>query len=383
MVTSYSAVAQTTENNAQSVHRGPNATLKGLRVVVHTNTRGSNSPLTTRKNGADTAQTVTITASTTGTFTDLSDNVSLTAGDTYSYSVNPGGTSGSLIITSIGVNLESSGQAATQLSGITSSITVTGASINRWVALGGYMSVFATVEARAQNLIPVAGNVSNLRVFVTAARATSTTVRSRKNSANGSQIVTLTGGTTGAFEDTTNSDTMAAGDILGVQFTTGTGSDSLTVTNCSGVFTSSVARATVLATVNTAATLSAAVTRYSQPLGAMTFETTEALAECICPCPGTISAVGGTVDANSSTAAVSLTCRIGGVDTSVVCSIPASTTGGFYDTSATTAAVAAGNAVSVKYAGAVTGSLTFRTACLRFTGDVIGGTSTSNFLMFF
>ena len=367
----------------QSVHRGPNATLKGLRVVVHTNARGSSSPLTTRKNGADTAQTVTIPASTTGTFTDLSDDVSLTAGDTYSYSVNPGGTSGSLIITSIGVNLESSGQAATQLSGITSSITVTAASINRWVALGGYMSVFATVETRAQNLIPLAGTASNLRVFVTAARATSTTVRSRKNSANGSQIVTLTGGTTGAFEDTTNSDTMAAGDILGAQFTTGTGSDSLTVTNCSMIFTSSVARATVLASVNTAATLSAATTRYSQPLGAMTLETTEALAECICPSPGTISAVGCTLDSNSSTAAVSLTCRIGGVDTGVTVSIPASTTGAFYDTSAATATVAAGNAVSVKYAGAVTGSLTLRTACLRFTGAVIGGTSNSSFLMFF
>lgn len=98
-VASYTLVAQTTENNVQSVHRGPDATLKGLRVVVHTNARLSNSTLTTRKNGADTAQTVTITASTTGTFTDLSDNVSLTAGDTYSYSVSVGGTANSFVIT--------------------------------------------------------------------------------------------------------------------------------------------------------------------------------------------------------------------------------------------------------------------------------------------
>ena len=90
--------AETTEANAQLIHRGVDATVKNLRVVVTTNGRAATSSVTTRKNSADTAQVANITASTTGTYTDLTNTVSLTAGDTVSYKLNIGSTAGNFIL---------------------------------------------------------------------------------------------------------------------------------------------------------------------------------------------------------------------------------------------------------------------------------------------
>lgn len=62
------------------------------------------------------------------------------------------------------------------------------------------------------------GNISKLHIGLFSNTTTSTTtVRTRKNNANGNQTISIPSGTTGMFEDTSNSDTIAAGDRLCLQ----------------------------------------------------------------------------------------------------------------------------------------------------------------------
>jgi len=214
--------AITTEANAELVHRGLNATLKALRVRVTTNARAATSSVTTRKNNADTSQVATITASTTGTYTDLSNEVSVTAGDKVAYKLSIGSSSGSFRAPSITVNYESGGQAAVFWSGL-GSYGYTNSVASRWATIPGGLTTQA-VEANAQGYCALASVISNLRAYVTSARTTDTTLSSRVNGAAGSMSVTLTASTTGAYEDTSNSETGAVDDLFGVQTTTGTGS---------------------------------------------------------------------------------------------------------------------------------------------------------------
>jgi hypothetical protein len=79
-------------------------------------------------------------------------------------------------------------------------------------------------ESNARATMRCAGTFSNLCVHVSTSTSTTTTWTSRKNTANGAQTVSVTGGTTGVFEDTTHSDTFASGDLVDWSFSGGSGS---------------------------------------------------------------------------------------------------------------------------------------------------------------
>lgn len=75
-------------------------------------------------------------------------------------------------------------------------------------------------EADTQYTMRAGGTLSNMYVRVsTNAKNLATPIRLRKNLANANQNVSITGNITGVFEDTTNTDTVAAGDELDYQFT--------------------------------------------------------------------------------------------------------------------------------------------------------------------
>jgi hypothetical protein len=68
-----------------------------MRIHLTTNTVASTSTFKLRKNGADTALSISIAASTTGLFEDTTNSVSLTSGDDINYVLNSGG-SGSQVL---------------------------------------------------------------------------------------------------------------------------------------------------------------------------------------------------------------------------------------------------------------------------------------------
>lgn len=83
-------------------------------------------------------------------------------------------------------------------------------------AMTSYVSATAvTTEADAQIKWYGTGAIKRLRVHVSANSATGNTVfRVRINGANGNSVITVGAGATGFFEDTTNTDTWADGDLI-------------------------------------------------------------------------------------------------------------------------------------------------------------------------
>jgi hypothetical protein len=362
--------AETTEANASLVHRGSSVTLKNLRVVVTTNTRAATSSVTTRKNAADSSQVASITSSTTGVFTDLSNNVSLTAADTVGYKLIVGSTSGNLLIPSISADYESASQSFGFWSAL-GSVSTTNASATRHYSPVGRLSTAQTAESMAQAYAPAAGTISNLRAYVTAARATATTLKSRVGGADGAQSVSITG--TGAFEDTTNSDSVSAASLFNVATVTGGGSDTLTISSLSYEYTPSTAKVSALgAGPGNNAILSANATRYFAPVGTLLAQATETNQQIVIPYGGTLATLAATVSANASTTTATMVLRLAESNTALTFTIAGGATGSFADTS-NSVAVSTGDLVSVQGSGA-DGSITFRSMSLKLTaaGEVVG-----------
>jgi hypothetical protein len=77
---------------------------------------------------------------------------------------------------------------------------------------------FSLTEVDAQLKVrSIGGTLTNLYVYVQQSSTTTLTVTSRKNGANGNLTVSVASGATGAFQDTTHSDSFAAGDLLDAQ----------------------------------------------------------------------------------------------------------------------------------------------------------------------
>lgn len=82
-----------------------------------------------------------------------------------------------------------------------------------FVSLVGYNNY--TTEAQSQAAMPCAGTLKNVRLKVPINSNTNNgTVKSRINGADGNITVTVTASTTGTFSDTSNTDTIAAADLV-------------------------------------------------------------------------------------------------------------------------------------------------------------------------
>src|SRR3990172_411279 len=94
-----------------------------------------------------------------------------------------------------------------------------------------------TDEALRKITYRSAGVMSRLFARLTANTASgNTTVVLRKNGANGAETITIIGGATGEFEDTTFTDSVSAGDALNHSVSVAAGSGSVSVINITAVF---------------------------------------------------------------------------------------------------------------------------------------------------
>lgn len=82
-------------------------------------------------------------------------------------------------------------------------------------------------------MIRTPGTIKNLQVFVNSnARTTNTTMRIRKNGADGNNVITIAPGVTNTlYEDTTHTDTVAVGDLIDFVTVTGTGTENLSMSH--------------------------------------------------------------------------------------------------------------------------------------------------------
>lgn len=188
--------------------------LVGTRIIA--NTTIGNSFVDLRKNGASSGAGLTIGAGLTGDFADLVNTVSVASGDGFSYVITGGGPPASGGLT---------------LQGVRSVFTPTGDTVSRCTCSGNadvgsgttYFPLWGCAnnnalshpEATIQVKVPVAGTARNLLLRLDQNTTTgTTTVRFRKNNTDTALVLTAGAGLTGVFEDLTNSEPVAANDLL-------------------------------------------------------------------------------------------------------------------------------------------------------------------------
>jgi hypothetical protein len=201
-------------------------TFSKISIRITTNTVSTTSTLKFRKNTANGTQTVNIAASTTGDFTDTSGTDTVADGDLvcFQLDIGPGG-SGALFTASYSVLFTATSGAMYWLCWSNAH----DATFNNSTQYSGWTTcAYNGTELVSRTQIPVAGTAQKLYFVVASnARSTTSTIRSRKNGANGNLVQTFAGGATGIFEDTSNSDTLAVDDEYCFALTTGTGSGTI------------------------------------------------------------------------------------------------------------------------------------------------------------
>lgn len=207
-------------------------TLKNVFVRVASNARTSDTVLTLRKNGADTAITFTYAASETGTKEDTVNTVDLEAGDTFNWeSVTGAGTGESFQYTTVKVEIETSDGSIIIGNGDDAGNTQN-SNVTTHYAIGGDTSQ-DVVEERREVTMRYAGTARNMAIRVaTNTIATSPIVITlRKNGEDTALSVSIDAGATGLLTNLDDSVSFVEGDVLNYQSITPNTSGSIIYDN--------------------------------------------------------------------------------------------------------------------------------------------------------
>jgi hypothetical protein len=371
-----------TEADVQCNIRG-DCTLRNWYIFVHTNARSTDSTFTLRKGGADTALTFTVPASTTGLFTDTTNSVSITSGDAVNIKIVTGTGTGIISLLASFFAMDTTGQSFTHFGGANvgqsfssnSTTYVMGLNNPTWLTSGSN-------NARSLTPIMESATFSKLQVYVTAnARTTTTTGIFRKNSASGNMSVSIGSSATGLFEDTSNTDTVVATDVVSYGAVSSTGGGTITFSMFAVKYVGSTARRVALiAGVGT--NLSVGATNYYSINGVSGASfTAEDDAISTMPLGGTISNAAVYIYANTSTTTVTFVMRKNAVDTAISIAVSASATGSFTDTT-NSFDVAEADEVSWKGSGGTTNNINISSLTCLFTGAVAGAAKSSILFVF-
>ncbi len=227
-----------TESNAQVVWRSA-GTFSKLYVYVTANaTTSGTSTIRLSINGVQGNLVVSIPsgAGSIGVFEDTSHTDAITAGAKVTYKCTCAA-GGAITIGTLSVIFDATTNTVSKL-GVQGSPSYATASVSRFNPIVGEGTSAVAAEASAQTKFMTAGTLRNLEAYVTTnARTTQTTIRVRKNGADGNQFINIAGGAANqGFEDTTRTDTIAAGDLLDFAVVTGTGTESLLITHITAEF---------------------------------------------------------------------------------------------------------------------------------------------------
>lgn len=216
------ATAAVTEARAQITNRG-GGTLQNVYLTVTTNAHTA-STYKDRKNTANGNISISVTASTPGTYLDTTHTTSYADGDLWCSNIVLGTGTGAF-----GANLRVTGefvcasQAFTQLVGNTAGTLTTGST--NFIAFGGLgPNGASTTEANRQHKAQEAFTASHLQIHVnTNAGTIGGTGVFRNNGVTGNQSIPITALTAGLYEDTTHSDSVLANSTFSCLITAGTG----------------------------------------------------------------------------------------------------------------------------------------------------------------
>lgn len=363
-----SFLLSTTEANDQVIYRTAGV-LSNLAIYLVSNNRGA-STAKSRINGADGAQTISIGASGTGYFEDVTNTDTLTAGDAVCMQYTTGAAGSASAPGNIGTHFAATTNTALRLVG-RNLVNLTTASATRWHPLAGLLQS-STTESFHQAEYNTAGTLKNFYVYVSAnARTTTTTFRSRKNTANGNLVISVGSGATGAFEDTSNTDTIAVNDIVNAQSVTGTGTETLALQVVSAEFVTTDNSWTQI--VGSLLTVNPALTRYMGFGGEPNQSATEINTQSKMRVAFDWSNMWLRLSANTLDGASTLTGRLNTADTLMTVSIATATSGTFEDTT-NIIAVAIADVIDYQLiTGGATGTVSLRLISSKSIVPSIGG----------
>jgi hypothetical protein len=205
----------------------PAGTFSNLYLRVTASTTVNPIIFTVRKNGADTAMTITIPAGATGVFEDTTHSFSINAGDKVNYKT-AASTTGTISISVMSIIFDATTNCVSKL--VADGYPVATASVSRFTVISGAVSATSTSGTICNNTIRKIATVKNHSTYVSAnARTTDTSFFIRKNTTNTAITIVYANIETGLKQDTTHTDTTTADDVLDYRIVTGAGTETLTV----------------------------------------------------------------------------------------------------------------------------------------------------------
>lgn len=209
-ITGDSTVNQT-EASCQLTMRST-ATFQKYTVRVRTNTKGGNSFAKFRKNGANGNGSITIGAGVTGLLSDTSNTDSVVSGDLVCWGRDYYADGNNLRFWSMDMECVSTTQTQPILAADNAAAPVTVALSSTVYSTAGNGNT-STTESERRTLMVAASVLSFLQAYVITNTLTgNTTFKSRKNGAAGNQTVTFGTAATGWGVDSSNTDSLSAGD---------------------------------------------------------------------------------------------------------------------------------------------------------------------------
>ena len=386
-VTSYIQVANggvtlyTTENFANIKYQVPGTFSKFWINITSNGTTGT-TVIRPNINSSTVNQTISVGTTLTGFFQDSTNTDDILATDSINISIANAGGAGTIVLATYSMLFSATTNTTLRHTYVgRSAVEYATASTTFFAPLASAFSTSnqGTVEARFQNYSGTDGTLASLYAYIdTNGRGTNTTIRSRRASANGNMTISVGAAGTGLFQDTSNTDTVSATNLLGYSITTGTGAGSFIPAAISSEFTTTNSKSLIcygLPTVGLNQT--SALTRYISVAGWGSASTPEVTFQTKALAAFTASNLSIYLDSNGNNGTSSWTLRANGADTAVAVSISAGASGRLSNTSST-ATISLNDLINYAFVtGGSSGTIDFRTATL--TADyspAAGGSST-------
>lgn len=212
---------------------------------------------------------------------------------------------------------------------LTSNLSTAAPTSARYWPMGNAEMYVSTSEATQSITARVPGTLSKLAVRVDAT-GTGRSFRVRKNTADGNQTLSPTDSTSGIFEDNSNSDAVAAADLIAFKTSGSTGSPIYYWAR--QVFSATTGHATYHTCATNGNYTTASASRFNPLAGTHAPQSTQANAQCKIRAPGTLQNGQVYVSANGRATDSILYSSINGVRGNIVITIGAGLTGLFEDT---------------------------------------------------
>lgn len=305
--------------------------LSNLYAKVYANTRGTSSVITRKDATSDGAQALSITASTTGEFQDVTNTDTVTAAEQWCFKLVTGAGGTTFLITVLSVVFTATTNTVSKIGCCNPNGRTLSASTTRYHTFGGDCLTTTIAEAAAQIKMYSAGTLKNLMVYCSTAPTNAVTIRTRVAGANGALSVSVNG--TGVFEDTSNTDTLSAGSLANFQIVTGATTQAV-ISQISVELTTTDSKMMLSVSEDFGLAQTAGLTRYTAVagyMGANSATETDWRANVNVAC--TASKLHCSITANTIVSDSTLRLRVNGANGNQVVTITALTTGIFEDTS--------------------------------------------------